>query len=99
MILLLKFSSLRELQLIVKYFKINTKKFPLSQSLFVNAIWKNATDNCSNSCIARITDGYWDGYNEYTSSGPGSKDDWSKRYNVPIHTIDYVIEHFPELLI
>ena len=95
MILLLEFSSLRELQLILQYFKLKKITYPVS----IDAIWKNAINTCNSHCIVRIKNSYWNGYNSYAFSGPGRKDDWSKLYNVPIYTIDYAIKHFPELFI
>lgn len=95
MILLLEFSSFRELQLILQYFKLKKITYPVS----IDAIWKNVRNTYNSHCIVRIKNNYWNGYNPYAFSGPGEKDDWSKLYNVPIYTIDYVIEYLPELLI
>ena len=95
MILLLEFSSLRELRLILKYFGLTKHIYPKD----IDAIWKNARNTCNSHCIVRIKNNRWDGYNPYSYSGPGGEDDWSKGHNVPIYTIDYVIRHFPELLI
>lgn len=96
MILLLEFSSLRELQLILKYFDHLHASYPMN----IRSIWKNARNTCNSHCIVRIKNNRWDGYNAYVHSGPGGEiDDWSKEHNVPIYTIDYIIRHFPELLI
>ena len=96
MILLLEFSSFRELQLILKYFNHEKTMFRRN----INAIWKSAINTCNSHCIVRIKNNCWDGYNAYVHSGPnGEIDDWSKEHNVPIYNIDYVIKHFPELLI
>ena len=93
MILLLEFSSLRELQLILKYF--NYKIYPIP----IKGIWKNAIETCNSHCIVCIKNNRWDGYNPYSYSGPGGEDDWSMKHNTPVYTIDYVIKHLPELLI
>ena len=95
MILLLEFSSLRELQLILKYFNYKTPVYPIS----IKGIWKNAIETCNSHCIVRIKNNCWNGYNSYANSGLGGEDDWSMKHNTPVYTIDYVIEHFPELII
>ena len=93
--LLLEFSSLRELRLILKYF--NPEKTMFRRD--VNTIWNSTINTCNSHCIVRIKNNRWDGYNPYSYSGPGGEDDWSAIDNTPVYTIDYVTKHFPELII
>ena len=95
MILLLEYSSFRELRLILKYFDHLNASYPKN----IRSIWNNTINTCNSHCIVRIKNNRWDGYNPYSYSGPGGEDDWSKEHNVPIYTIDHIIRHFPELLI
>lgn len=95
MMLLLEFSSLRELQLILKYF--NPEKTMFRRD--VNTIWKNARNTCNSHCIVRIKNNRWDGYNPYSYSGPGGEDDWSVIHNTPVYTIDQLINEHPHLLV
>ena len=71
MILLLEFSSLRELRLILKYFDHLNSSYPMS----IRSIWKNARNTCNSHCIVRIKNNHWDGYNPYSYSGSGGEDD------------------------
>ena len=88
MILLLEFSSFRELQLILQYFKLKKITYPVS----IDAIWKNVRSTCNSHCIVRIKNNYWNGYNSYASSGPGEKDDWSAKFKVPVFSISQFLE-------
>lgn len=95
MLLLLEYNSFRELQLILKYFN----HLNASHLKNIHAIWNNTINTCNSHCIVRIKNNCWDGYNPYSYSGPGGEEDWSVIHNTPVYTIDYVIKHFPELII
>ena len=95
MLLLLEYSSFRELQLILKYFNHSNA----SRHRNIHTIWNNTVNTCNSRCIVCIKNNHWDGYNPYSYSGPGGEEDWSVIHNTPVYTIDYVIEHFPELII
>lgn len=55
-------------------------------------IFKNHLSSCHGHSIARLKNFVWEGFNPYTSSGPGSSDDWSARFKVPIFTIPQFLE-------
>lgn len=95
MLLLLEYSSFRELQLILKYFN----HLNALHHRNIHAIWNNTVNTCNSHCIVRIKNNHWDSYNPYSYSGPGGEEDWSVIHNTPVYTIDQLINEHPHLLV
>ena len=57
-----------------------------------NGIFENHLSSCNGHSIARLRNFVWEGFNPYTSSGPGSSDDWSVKLKVPVFSIPQFLE-------
>lgn len=55
-------------------------------------IFKSHLNTCNGHSVAHIYNLVWDGYNPYTSSGPGSTDDWSANFKVPVFSVSQFLE-------
>ena len=92
---LVEFKSREEFDVLCLYIRFKHNYEP-------EGIFKNHLSSCNGHSIVRLKNFVWEGFNPYTSSGPGSTDDWSIKLKVPIFTIPQFVEFVntnPHLLI
>lgn len=85
MYILVEFKSREEFDILCSHIQFKRNYDP-------EGIFKNHLSSCNGHSIARLKDFIWEGFNPYTSSGPGSYDDWSAKFKVPVFSIPQFLE-------
>lgn len=90
---LIEFSSPQDVELMKKYFKLESYT---NIACRFDPAYKQIYGN---HYIIRFRNGKAEGYNPYEVSGYNGYNDWSVLYNTPIYTMDQLINEHPHLLI